>query len=240
LGYYGLFIFGNIILPFYNNIRLQTKIFALPLGILVIFVIIGIVFFLKKRKISITPKHPSWTLVLYGFIFSFICLIPYLGLGNITERYTFLASVGEVIVVIAIAQMLFMNIKKQSFEKKFLIPGAIITVVFFSYFGLLNKEKSEWKNSGMVTRLTLAYFRVEEPGLTAGSTLIFVNVPIRKANAWIFPVGLPDALWFIYRDDTQKVYSVKTIDEAKSLAKTLGNQTYIFVFDKDGNLSKLE
>ncbi len=238
LGYYGLFFFGNTILPIYDSLRIHTKLYALPLGIVVILGVIGLVFLLRKQKISTILNNKSWLLVIYGIVFSFVCLIPYLGLGNITERYTYLASVGEVIAVIAVSQMFFAKIAKSG--KKYLILGAVILIVFFSYLGLLNKEKSEWSSAGMVTRLTLAYFRVEQGGITEGSKIIFVNVPIRKANAWIFPVGLPDALWFIYRDDTQKVYSVKTIEEAKSLAETLGSQAYIFVFDKDGNISKLE
>ncbi len=64
-----------------------------------------------------------------------------------------------------------------------------------------------------------------------GSRLYFVNVPIRRENAWIFPVGLSDGLWFIYRDPKQKVILASDVSDAHRDAVDYPEKSYIFYFD---------
>ena len=42
----------------------------------------------------------------------------------------------------------------------------------------------------------------------------FVNIPIRTGEAWVFPVGLPDALWLVFRNPTMRVFSWSTLPQA--------------------------
>ena len=70
------------------------------------------------------------------------------------------------------------------------------------------------------------------------SNFYFVNVPIRKADAWIFPVGLEDGIWFIYRDESIKVYKISSIEEGRAILKNAKQKgkNFVFAFDKNDNI----
>jgi hypothetical protein len=60
--------------------------------------------------------------------------------------------------------------------------------------------------------------------------LLYVGVPLRIERAWVFPVGLQDALWLYYRNDTLVVDAVN--DAASALHwRTVRPNVYIFTYD---------
>jgi len=68
----------------------------------------------------------------------------------------------------------------------------------------------------------------------------FVNIPIRHGEAWVFPVGISDALWFVYRNPNIKIYTWSTVEEALS-AVTYNSMTQkIFVFKSDGSVQEVK
>ncbi|HXS15206.1 MAG TPA: hypothetical protein VN711_03695, partial [Candidatus Saccharimonadales bacterium] len=118
----------------------------------------------------------------------------------------------------------------------------IVVTVFVSFgYTQISHESKDWNTAGTITQLTLAEFHYQHPGLPKGSHLYFVNVPIKYHNAWVFPVGLNDGLWFVYRDDSLKVDEVPSIKQVQILKKAdTKNSNYIFQFNTSGEVSEVK
>ena len=64
-------------------------------------------------------------------------------------------------------------------------------------------------------------------------TFNLVNVPIRSGEAWVFPVGLNDALWFIFKNPQITINEWSSTDQALGTIKHPRNEK-VFLFDSSG------
>lgn len=241
VGYFSIFVFGHYALPWYTLLRANAKPFSV--GIIVLVVIVGItlgMYLLKKRS---SIKIDNWSPIVFTFAWMVIALLPFLPLGNIAPRYGYVSSIGYCILL----GFLFKKVAQEvtnlyPYAKQTLPLGLFILMLFF--FGTqIHYEGQQWQQAGLTTRRTFAFFFAQHPTLAPNTQLIFVNVPIRKGDTWIFPVGLSDALWFIFHDDTIKSYQVATVDQALAVREgltTKGENSLIFVFNHDGAISELK
>jgi len=70
--------------------------------------------------------------------------------------------------------------------------------------------------------------------------LHFVNVPIRFGQAWVFPVGLPDALWFMFRNPEMRVYIHPSLKAAFDVVTYNSNTQKVFLFNSDELITQME
>lgn len=234
-GYIMLFLFGDASVPAYNAVRGSLRAYYVPVAIISLAVAFFVGFILLRIK-DIGRKATDYKIELLSFLFAFICLLPFLGLGNIAERYDYPAAIGFSILLISlINRFVFTKIKD---KKRYLIIFSVFTFIILGYlYAGQRKAENEWDATSKITYKALASFKLNYDVIPHYSNIYLVNVPTRYANAYIFPVGLPESLWFVYRDPTLKIYQVKTIDEAKALkaqaeATTLVKNR-IFEFDKN-------
>ncbi len=233
LGYFALFIFGEASLPFYTMARTDFKqetLFVAAFILLAFIVLLGVLF-LTKERFKKLYGNANLRQIIFFVLFSLISLIPFLGLGNISERYSYLASIGFSMLLVFVLSYISKFVKNGKFAVYILVILTALLGVWYYY--QIGFENAEWRNAGKITNRTLAYLRLYYEGIPDGSNLYFVNVPIREKQAWIFPVGLSDGIWFIYRDPALKVYEVSSLAKAKEAAGASKN-SYIFVFDKKG------
>jgi hypothetical protein len=238
IGYFGLMLVGEPFLPLYtasrNLFRQEVLLFALLLG-LVIFALATTLFF-KRRAFSAIYKHETFRLALFALLFSFISLVPFLGLGNLAERYAGLAAVGFALLVVVIFAKIAALVKNSQYQILILV---ILTAVLGSWYYLQsNLETGQWSEAGRITNRTLSFLRLYYDGNHPNANFYFVDLPTRKGQAWIFPAGsLSDGMWFIYRDDTIKVDKLTTLSEGKTIVATSDPaRNFVFAFDKDGNI----
>ncbi len=66
----------------------------------------------------------------------------------------------------------------------------------------------------------------------------FVNVPIRVGNAWVFPVGLGDAVWFAIKNDSARIYLHKDLSSALMQAGS-GATDVVLMFNNDGSVVEI-
>jgi hypothetical protein len=61
----------------------------------------------------------------------------------------------------------------------------------------------------------------------------FVNTPIRYGRAWIFPTGLNDAMWHMFKFNPYPylVYSASSVEEAFKLTTPLGTPAVLLFED---------
>ncbi len=231
---------GERMLSYMWTLRDAMRVYSLPVTIGIILLIAGTAYVIVKQKKQLLMNE-TVRLSLFGVCFAFVSLLPFLPLGNMSERYGYLAAGGFAFAVIVVIKHFF----EQTKGKTVWIVGVIIFAgIALLFRGAINRELSEWQRASTITYETLGYFRLEKPYMSAGSSLYMVNMPIKYGNAWIFPVGLSDGLWFIYRDTSLKIFQEKSIGDATKAVKenpsVSSANDYIFEFDKNGEISEVD
>lgn len=232
-GYIGLFLAGEGFLPLYNTLRSMLREDILLFAVIFIFILSLALFLITKYKKEIIKSYSNnnTKIIIFGILFGFISLLPYVALGNIAPRYIYLASSGFVISFI-----LLLRLVKNRF-----IFLSIVTAIIIIFYQMVFTENSQWEKAGEITRNMLIDFRLDYGGLTPATNIYFVNPPMKQENAWVFPVGLPDSLWFIYRESMPKIYQVNTINDAKIKIQNRGTlENYIFIFDKEAKIQRIK
>lgn len=234
LGYVLVFFASENSLWFYNFLRTSLKSYALIFSVLGFFLLaaIGGFFLEHKEKIRISRRA---RLFAFGFLFSVASLFPYLPLGNITLRYVYLPSFGFVIMLLVFIEKifsLFINDRKQPISYAFLS----VCVLSFFFFGLTSAE-GYWKNASNISYNTfksLGSYSVKDE-----ANFYFYNVPIRTGEAYIFPVGLPDAVYFAQNHKQINTFIVGDYQTVKKLINPRASN-YVFTFDKNFVMKKIE
>lgn len=231
-GYIGLFLFNDHFLPFYNALRNSlrgNKLIVLLMVLIAALLLVAI--YGMRNKIAKTLQDKNLRLIVFGIAFAFVSLLPFLGLGNIAQRYLYLASFGLCFSLVIIL--------RQILNKKYLLLIGVLVISI--WFQIQNAQaKKDWKQAGEITKHALALFRIDYEGLKSDDNVYIINTPYTYKNVWVFPVGLTDGLWFIYREHMPHVYQLNSVNEARSAIMEKGTQkNYIFQFDKNGNLLKI-
>lgn len=239
LGYVVVTFFGERALSYQMLLRQSLKVYALPIAVILLIILVFVckICFEKKDTMFHIFHNQKHTVTIYGILFAVISLLPFLGLGNMSERYGYFASIGFAIALISMTQLI--NIKKRAILIASLIIGVFL---FFFWKGLIYSELQQWKKASDITYTTLGYFRLDQQTIMSNSQLYIINLPIRYGDAWIFPVGFPEGLWFIYRDPSLIIHSAPSIEVARQMIKVnpsiLPAKDYIFEFNKNGDIAQ--
>ncbi len=226
-GYLGLIFVGPNFISFYDSLREWARHFKelALVGSAGIFLLVFLITVSLREKIKTSPS-----LIFYiGFVP--LSLLPFLGLGNITERYAYLASVAVAALIGLMVLKISGIISRKSGLVATLVMFALTLGIFTYYLNDINRSQADWKEAGNISYKMLIALRKNYLNRTKNKTFYFVNVPIRTGRAWVFPVGLPDALWHTFRDESTKVSIVKSLDEALNL-KTSNPDSLVIVFEK--------
>lgn len=240
VGYLGLFLGGISFLPIYDGLRENLRAMAAVISITLISVgaLVGYHFYKSRKKFIKIYKHENTQVILFGLAFAFVSLLPFLALGNIAPRYLYLASIGLSLSFVFCVYLLL----KYFIKNKIALTVAVILV--FSLFAATyipqnHKEAAKWKTSGVIVQETLLYFRAGYASFTPKDTIYIVNAPVKNNGVWVFPVGLADGLWFIYRESTPKIIQTNSLEDAKRAKATNAADTYIFQF-KNGTIFEVK
>ena len=236
VGYLSLTFFGPSSLPFYQLLRNFAK--GQPfLGFIVSIVVIYAL--IKSYRIMIKKiTEEEQKIIVFCFLFFIIALLPFLGLGNIASRYSYLSSVGLVMLFVSMMKKLYgylSEINGQSNSAA--VVTALVCIFFLIHLIQLQKVQGDWHNAGSKTkRFLTSVDSVYSGNWTKESMqLYFVDVPIRQGDAWVFPTGLNEALWFVFRNPNLHVYQSPSVEQAISMIGGLPTEK-VFQFDDSGGL----
>lgn len=239
IGYIGLVLLGMQSLPYYTYLRLYGKEHAFAIGVVLVIslLVICALWYVFLR----TMTKASANIVIFSLVFFLITLLPFLGLGNIASRYVYLPSFGLLLLFSFLLQSLYEKIKRVSQLLAMVIIGII--VIGFSIFQMqeLQRINKDWQQASAITNNLLVNFNdVFQVGRITPQNPVFyfVNVPIKKGEAWVFPVGLPDALWFTFQNENLTVKTVPTLDIALDAAEG-SSSARVFEFDKSGDVEEV-
>jgi hypothetical protein len=203
IGYIFSFLFGPQIIELAGQARefwRSQKI--LGLTVTSVFLVVIAVFVFKAKRIVLKYVNP-----LLWFVAGLIALLPYIGLGGMAERYVFAASIFWIISLgIFLEQIAGNRLTRQ------LVIGFILLIFVAWNTSETIRLGEDWKKAGKITEDTLLIMKKQYFPLPNSYTFVFINTPIRHGRAWVFSVGLKDALWHMYR---QAMYRVAQVDSPK-------------------------
>ncbi len=191
-------------------------------------------FIVWKKRFAFTKYHQA----LVWFFCGMVALGAYVGLGNMAERYAFIAS-GFFIMALGAYISTYWNSGRHVLGKTMIC----ITIVGLCIWNVseVNRLGADWKKASDISQRTLLTLSHLFFPLNEKKNFIFINLPIRYGRAWIFPTGTDDALWHIFRFNPQGFVTtnVATREQAYTLPVISGINHELFIFDKDFTMKRL-
>lgn len=207
--------------------RQEGGILTIVLG----FLGVGVLFLSVRFRLFTRMKRAGMIGAWFGA--SLIALIPYIGLGGMAERYALAASVCVTVAV----GLLFERMQRKLWV---LFTGVLIILSLLTWNAteLIRIEK-DWMYASHVAESAVVSLKTTYFPLKDKQAFVFVNTPIRYGRAWIFPTGLTDALWHMFKFNQYPyvIYTASTIKDAFLISSPIGVPD-VLVFDERGNLSK--
>ncbi len=239
LGYISLTLLGPAAFPFYENLRSITREnIPLTLG-LVPLVLLGLFFVYKKSEKLFEEQEKK--IVLFGLAFFIVSLLPFVGLGNIASRYNYLASMGLILVLVILVKKLYNFLLENGKDIAFACVSVFVLV--YSFFQIIQVQQAgfDWQGAGEKVKKYFVSIDALYSNSWSGNPVEFhfVNVPIRYGQAWVFPVGLEDAVWFSFKNKDTKIYLHKDLESALASTETSINKR-IFKLNDDGSLEDIQ
>lgn len=194
------------------------------------------------KRIFLTLGDEVKKTVSFAALFTVISLLPFLGLGNTSPRYGYLAAVGMVMLSVSVIEGLYEKFAKSGRDVAIFGTSLIVLVFVLMQSVGLDKLNRDWHEAGEMVNKFLITIDASYKDTWASDPIefYFVGVPIRHRDAWVFPVGITDALWFSFHNSAIRVNSMSSVESALD-AVTYGSPLQnIFVFDSDGGVKKVD
>jgi hypothetical protein len=228
-GYLGILCIGERFIFVYELIRnfFRANQGLAAGGVILLFLVFWQI--LKRTRFRIEKIE------IFAILWFVILLLPFLGLGNISERYAYEAQFGFYLLLIWRINAIY---KREEESLKIVFSLILIVLIIFS-FKEIKKSRENWYEAGEISNkvlLSLASNYKEFPPMTS---LYFVDLPLRIGRAWVFPVGLEDGIWFIYRNKDIKIFRISDKEAREIFEQTPRENTYIFIYENNA-LRRLE
>jgi 4-amino-4-deoxy-L-arabinose transferase-like glycosyltransferase len=239
VGYVALIFAGSPALFYYEQARTYGKTHEIFVGVVGVVIILLLVLLYKFWGSKFQEKAKRVIIFASGFFV--IALLLFLGLGNITTRYAYLPSVAILILFVYAIQNLYMVLTKSNKIVGIVMVSVVIGFFCWYQYSQLQKLNTDWHNAGEVTSQVMKNFNdvFQVAKITPQNPVFyFVNVPIRKGEAWIFPVGLPDALWFTFQNENLTVKTTSTLNMALDASEG-STSARVFEFKKNGDIEEV-
>lgn len=236
-GYVMLAVAGVNSLPLYQSLRMSLRdnmLLALGIGAVAAVLVLGALWWLWKNE-----HRDARRLTLFGLGFFVISMLPFVGLGNMTERYLYFGAFGLVFLATLVIRSLFEVVSKQNRVASYILLCAILVSFVGFHVSQLQKINKDWTHASTITRTTVqdfgAYVATND---LKNPVFYFINVPTRIGYAWVFPLGLDDALWFPAQNINLTIRTTNSLQDAVSAAEA-SSSARIFEFNKDGSLDAI-
>lgn len=236
LGYLMLSFLGPLSLGPYEIIRMLFRENILIAAVILVVLTIAVVPLYRKRK---TVRKDDKQIIFFSLGFMFLSVLPFIGLGNITSRYTYLFSFGFVLLLAFLIYKLYRYLLSNGRDIAVSVVSLCIGLFFLVHVIQIQQIHGDWYEAGLkvnrfITGIEGAYLNYwsEEP-----MEFFVVDLPVRTGEAWVFPVGITDALWFIFKNPDITIRQFGSVDEAIDAVTNIRNQK-VFLFDRSGDITE--
>jgi hypothetical protein len=126
--------------------------------------------------------------------------------------------------------------------KEIALAVVCVFVLVFSLFHIIQLQQSYFDWSGAGVKVQNFFVSIDDAYSDYWSNTPieyhFINVPLQYNQAWVFPVGLSDAIWFAFKNDQARIFIDKDLQTA--LQETTPSLTSkIFKFNDDGSVTQI-
>ncbi|MFZ2025168.1 MAG: hypothetical protein WAV51_02730 [Microgenomates group bacterium] len=223
LGYTVSFFGGPSVVEKWNQLRVLSRPLLKPMtGVFAVFGVAVIMWAWKKR--DVIRKHTDVWIWFLAYLVSFTAYAP---LGGMADRYVYIPSMFLVVgLVIGISKLW------QTTRSKFVKILICIVCVGYFVWNVMEVKRlgGDWLFASKSAEHALQVIKKETYPPKDVKTFFFVDMPIRYGSAWIFPTGINDAIWHMYRTSPYRVFTMPSIEDAYNFQMNLGDRE-VFVFD---------
>jgi hypothetical protein len=222
-GYTVSMLFGPGIIELWNSIRIQmrTYIKEISVGALFILGIVSALVWKYKNQLFAYKQSCIW------FVCYVICFAAYVPLGGMAERYVYIPSIFGIMALTLFAHDLWQRVS--GIWMRTVIVSLTAVLLFVNIRGVF-AVGNDWEKAGSIVEQTLRVVKSEAFPPKNPKHFYIVNTPIRYGRAWVFPTGLNDALWHIYRESPYTVTPVSSIEEGYRMTFKNGDRE-VFTFE---------
>lgn len=198
------------------------------------------IFFLAYKKILPLLQKRDKKIVIFGLLFFAISIIPFIWGEKTYATTNYLPSLGILLVSSILIKKLYESLIQQGKEIAVLSMALVLFVFSLFHIIQLQQQQGDWRTAGEKVR----NFFISIDDLYTNNwsqdklTLNFVNVPISHGDAWVFPTGLEDALWFAFQNKNLTISTYQTREQALKEI-TISPLNKVFEFDDNGNLTQI-
>ncbi|MBI3576852.1 hypothetical protein HY086_02300 [Candidatus Gottesmanbacteria bacterium] len=236
IGYFLYVLLGPISTPLYLMGRSVLRSHVMVASVIGIFLLLLVIVFSRMifRKIATQDKK----IYVFGLLFFIISLLPFLGLGNMSSRYAYVASIGILFLFVLFMKRLYavLSTNGSTIAK----AGVALVVSTYCLYQIVQIQKiqSDWFEAGEKSRRFIVAMQsaYEDYWASEPIELHLINVPIRNGEAWVFPVGISDAMWMLFRNPHMSVYSWPSYSAALHAVGYTTRTKKIFEFTQDGKI----
>jgi hypothetical protein len=245
IGYFFLSLLGPLWLSVYQSLRGQLQ---NQIGILTsIVIIVGLISVLLLRsRIRFMVGKVIHTLreertLLFALLFFVISLLPFLGFGNITSRYSYVATGGAAMLFALGILQLYRYLIRNGRDIALISLATLLSIFTLFHISQTQEVHSDWYEAGQRTQKFIISMEeaYEDHWAYEPMTYHFVNVPIKHGNAWIFPWGLSDALWLVFQNPRITVHQHTSTASALEQVNDIIREK-VFVFQEDGRVKEVK
>jgi hypothetical protein len=223
IGYMVAAFGGPKFIEFWQSGRAVVRPYMKEFSLVVVVAGLVLVWFIRRARKSLHVFSHSFVWLLAFFI----SLVAYAPLGGMADRYTYIPSLFLTIGLILFVTTLWEK-SKHIHWKLLIILGFIALVVW--NIKEVSRLGDDWIVASQSAEQTLLVIKKETFPPKDVKTFFFVNTPIKYGSAWIFPTGLNDAIWHMYRQSPYRVFAMPTIEDAYKFPMNLGDRE-VFVFE---------
>jgi hypothetical protein len=213
----------------FQSMRMALKTHLLPVSAVVVLAVAGAGYAMTRVKKSLLPFKESIAWVIVGFI----ALLPFIGLGGMSERYALTPSFFLVIALASVCRVVWQS---HSMGKKLAVVILIILLMAWN-IRALSAVIRDWQKASDVAQSTMLTLKANYFPLQDKQAFAFVNTPIKYGRAWIFPTGLTDAMWHMFKFNAYQwtVQTAPTVEDAFKIHTPIGDPVVLY-FDSDMKL----
>lgn len=186
---------------------------------------LGALFFIILAVLR--KKLIQYRLVLPWILSFVVSLAAYAPLGGMADRYAYIPSMFLVISVAMVLSILYRQTAR-------LVVGLFCVLIFATAviwnIREVSRVGSDWVRASITASQALAVIKEETFPPKDVKTFFFINTPIKYGAAWVFPTGLNDAIWHMYRQSPYRVFYMPSLEQAYEFPLHKGDRE-VFIFE---------
>ena len=224
VGYMVSAFLGPRLIELWNNWRVISRSYLKEITVGVSAVGLVCAAWMWKKRMTLRSYGDAFV----WFVAFVIALAAYAPLGGMADRYVYIPSIFLIISLTLFVSRFWKE--THTFMIKALLVVLYGVLVTWN-ISEVQRLGTDWEFASKTVEQSLLVIKKETYPPKDIKTFFFIpTIPIRYGSAWIFPTGMDDAIWHMYRLSPYRIFTMPTIEDAYKFSVIQGDRE-IFVFE---------